>query len=70
MSKKKDDFEFNWDDDASFDSELDKFDGDVGEFYGDDVDDAEKNRSPVTKKLKSILLFGGTNITLVLSIAS
>ena len=54
MSKKKDDFEFNWDDDASFDSELDKFDGDVGEFYGDDVDDAEKNRSPVTKKLKSI----------------
>ena len=54
MSKKKDDFEFNWDDDASFDSELDKFDGDVGEFYGDDVDDAENNRSPVTKKLKSI----------------
>ena len=54
MSKKNDDFEFNWDDNASFDSELDKFDGDVGEFYGDDVDDAENNRSPVTKKLKSI----------------
>ena len=56
MSKKKDDFEFNWDDDASFDSELDKFDGDVGEFYGDDVDDLYVQRSLMLVEQFSLVL--------------
>ena len=54
MANKDDDFDFKWDDDASFDSELDNFGGDVDDFSGDDVDDADSDRTPITKKLKSI----------------
>ena len=54
MANKDDDFDFKWDDDSSFDSELDNFGGDVGEFPGDEIDDAGSDRNPVTKKLKSI----------------
>ena len=54
MASKDDDFDFKWDDDGSFDSELDKFGGDVDEYRPDEVKDAEKDRNPVTSKLKSI----------------
>ena len=55
MAKNKDDeFDFEWDDDSSFDSKLDNFDGDVGEYHGDEIKSADKDRNPVTTKLKSI----------------
>ena len=54
MANKDDDFDFKWDDDASFDSELDNFGGDVNEYHPDEVKDAKKDRNPVISKLKSI----------------
>ena len=55
MAKNKDDeFDFEWDDDSSFDSKLDDFDGNVGEYHADEVKSAEKDRNPVATKLKSI----------------
>ena len=55
MAKNKDDeFNFEWDDDSSFDSKLDNFDGDVNEYHSDDIKSAEKDRNPVAAKLKSI----------------
>lgn len=55
MAKNKDDeFDFEWDDDSSFDSKLDDFDGDVSEYHSDEVKSAEKDRNPVAAKLKSI----------------
>ena len=55
MAKNKDDeFDFEWDDDSSFDSKLDDFDGDVGEYHGDKIESADKDRNPVATKLKSI----------------
>lgn len=55
MAKNKDDeFDFEWDDDSSFDSKLDNFDGDVGEYHADEVKSADKDRNPVAAKLKSI----------------
>ena len=55
MAKNKDDeFDFEWDDDSSFDSKLDNFDGDVGEYHGDEIKSSDKDRNPVTTKLKSI----------------
>ena len=55
MAKNKDDeFNFEWDDDSSFDSKLDNFDGDVSEYHSDDIKSAEKDRNPVAAKLKSI----------------
>lgn len=55
MAKNKDDeFDFEWDDDSSFDSKLDNFDGDVGEYHGDEIKSADKDRNPVTTKLKAI----------------
>ena len=55
MAKNKDDeFNFEWDDDSSFDSKLDNFDGDVSEYHSDDIKSAEKDRNPVAEKLKSI----------------
>lgn len=55
MAKNKDDeFDFEWDDDSSFDSKLDDFDGDVGEYHGDEIKGADKDRNPVASKLKSI----------------
>ena len=54
MANKDDDFDFKWDDDASFDSELDNFGGDVDEYHSDEVKDATKDRNPVVNKLKSI----------------
>ena len=53
-NKKDDDFDFKWDDDASFDSELDNFGGDVNEYHPDELKDAKKDRNPVINKLKSI----------------
>ena len=55
MAKNKDDeFDFEWDDDSSFDSKLDNFDGDVDEYHGDEIKSADKDRNPVAAKLKSI----------------
>lgn len=55
MAKNKDDeFDFEWDDDSSFDSKLDDFDGNVGEYHADEVKSADKDRNPVAAKLKSI----------------
>ena len=55
MAKNKDDeFDFEWDDDSSFDSKLDNFDGDVSEYHSDEIKSADKDRNPVASKLKSI----------------
>lgn len=55
MAKNKDDeFDFEWDDDSSFDSKLDNFDGNVGEYHADKIESADKDRNPVAAKLKSI----------------
>lgn len=55
MAKNKDDeFDFEWDDDSSFDSKLDNFDGNVSEYHADKIESADKDRNPVAAKLKSI----------------
>lgn len=55
MSKNKDnEFDFEWDDESSFDSSLDNFDGDVDSYAGEEIKDAKKDRSPVVEKLKSV----------------
>lgn len=55
MSKNKDnEFDFEWDDDSSFDSKLDNFDSDVDAYHGDEIKDAKDDRNPVIEKLKSI----------------
>lgn len=55
MAKNKDDeFDFEWDDDSSFDSKLDNFDGDVSEYHSDEIKSADKDRNPVASKLRSI----------------
>ena len=55
MSKNKDDeFDFEWDDDSSFDSKLDDFNSNIDNYHGDELKDAKKDRNPVIDKLKSV----------------
>lgn len=55
MSKNKDnEFDFEWDDESSFDSSLDNFGGDVDDYTGEEIKDAKNDRSPVIEKIRSV----------------
>ena len=55
MSKNKDnEFDFEWDDESSFDSSLDNFGGDVDDYNGEEIKDAKNDRSPVIEKIRSV----------------